>query len=118
MAILSAACGGATERVSSKPPAPDVVLQTFAFSPKVAQVEVGTEITWRNDDDILHTVTSGLPRKQGVPGVSEDREARPDGLFNADLELDETFSHTFTDPGEYSYYCDIHSGMLGKIVVK
>jgi plastocyanin len=31
---------------------------------------------------------------------------------------DDTFSQTFTAPGEYDYFCSIHPRMVGKIVVK
>ena len=115
--VLLVACGGGPERAAIEPAEPDVTIATFAFAPKTSSIEAGTSLVWRNDDDILHTVTSGIPRKQGVPGVSADRAARPDGSFNADLELGETFEHTFTERGVYLYYCDIHSGMRGKVVV-
>ena len=111
------ACGGESDRVAPQTDQPDVAIATFAFTPKTFTVELGTSVTWRNDDDILHTVTSGRPRKQGVPGVTPDVDARPDGLFDRDLELDDTFDYEFTERGEYSYYCDIHSGMRGKIIV-
>jgi plastocyanin len=42
-----------------------------------------------------------------------------DGKFkSAALDADDTFSQTFSAPGEYEYFCSIHPYMTGKIVVK
>ena len=42
----------------------------------------------------------------------------PDGTFEATLPgKGKTFSFTFTKPGSYTYYCDIHQGMNATIVV-
>jgi plastocyanin len=42
--------------------------------------------------------------------------AEPGG-FDHDLELDDTFSFTFERAGTFSYHCDIHPRMRGRIVV-
>jgi plastocyanin len=34
------------------------------------------------------------------------------------LDTDESFSHTFTAAGNYTYFCSIHPHMTGKIIVK
>jgi Plastocyanin len=34
------------------------------------------------------------------------------------LDTDESFSHTFTTAGNYTYFCSIHPHMTGKIIVK
>jgi plastocyanin len=94
-----------------------VEIVTFAFEPETLEVEPGTTVAFVNRDDILHTVTSGKPKRQGVPGVSADRAARPDGMFDEDLEIDDSFTFTFEEPGSITYYCDIHSGMRGRITV-
>jgi plastocyanin len=62
-------------------------------------------------------VTSG--RFVGVDKTTGLRSSQqPDGLFNAKLEgKGKTFSFTFTKPGNYSYYCDIHQGMNAVIKV-
>ena len=33
-----------------------------AYSPSEVTVEVGTTVTWTNEDSVLHTVTSGTKR--------------------------------------------------------
>jgi len=39
-------------------------------------------------------------------------------VFNAKLAgKGKTFNFTFTEPGTYTYYCDIHQGMNATITV-
>ena len=76
-------------------------IDNFNFTPPTLVVAPGTTVTWTNADDEAHTV----------------REK--DGKFkSAALDTDDTFSQTFTAPGEYEYFCSIHPRMTGKIVVK
>ncbi len=71
-----------------------------------AQVNVGEEVTWTNQDTEVHTVTSGTPADG------------PDGLFDSGLiENYMYFYHTFDEPGTYDYFCMIHPWMQGKVVV-
>ena len=52
------------------------------FNPSTTTVPVGTTVTWRNDEPITHTVTSG--RYEGVDKTTGLRsEQYPDGAFNA-----------------------------------
>ena len=125
-ALALGACGGsggaATEDQSdpgtgAASGAASVAIANFAFDPDPVTVAVGEEVTWINEDDILHTVTSGAPKEQGIPGVSKDKAPKPDGLFDEELDLDDDYSFTFDKAGEYSYFCDIHAGMEGTVVV-
>jgi len=71
-----------------------------------AQVNVGEEVSWRNQDTEVHTVTSGTPADG------------PDGLFDSGLiENYMYFYHTFDEPGTYDYFCMVHPWMQGKVVV-
>jgi plastocyanin len=102
---------------ASAPAGPVINLNSLMFNPSTTTVSVGTTITWRNDEPITHTVTSG--RYEGVDKTTGLRSSQdPDGTFNAKLEgKGKTFSFTFTKPGSYTYYCDIHQGMNATIVV-
>jgi plastocyanin len=76
-------------------------IDNFTFAPARLTVKAGTTVTWRNKDDIPHTVTSA---------------AR---LFKSKaLDTDDSFSFTFTEPGTYEYFCSLHPRMTGTIVVE
>ena len=94
-----------------------IPLKSLMFMPMDVTVKVGTKVTWRNDEVITHTVTSGT-----VSGIDSSTGLRsgqkPDGRFNAKLNRrGDTFSYTFTKAGTYPYYCDIHFGMNAKVIV-
>ena len=136
LSLLGAACGGSEAAPSAQEPASapsaarsepatgegtsatEVTVQDFAFSPKELSVSVGDTVTWTNADDILHTVTSGIGQKQGVPGVTKDKVAKPDGVFDQEVDFEDTFEFTFDKAGTYKYFCAIHPGMVATIVVK
>lgn len=94
-----------------------VKIVSLSFMPKTIRIKAGTRVTWRNDEAITHTVTSG--RYIGVDSVTGLRtDARPDGRFNAVLKgKGDTFSYTFKKAGTYRYYCDIHFGMNARVIV-
>ena len=102
---------------ASAPPGPVINLSSLMFNPATTTVKVGETVTWRNDEPIGHTVTSG--RYLGIDKTTGLRTSQhPDGMFNAKLGgKGETFSFTFTKAGTYSYYCDIHQGMNATITV-
>jgi plastocyanin len=82
-----------------------VDIANFAFVQDEIEVSVGDTVEWVNGDGTRHTVTSGA-----------DDEA--DGMFDSgDVEAGESFSFTFTEPGEFAYFCDIHPTMTGVVVV-
>ena len=78
-----------------------VTIDNFVFSPERVTVKVGTTVTWTNHDDIPHTV------------AAKDR-----GFKSKVMDTDESFSFTFSSPGEYSYFCSLHPHMTGTIVVE
>lgn len=97
----------------------EIAIRGIAFVPATVEIDAGTEVMWVNEDPVDHTVTSGVQREQGVPGVEEDKPAIPDGRFDENLpEQDDTFTFTFNEPGTYVYYCDVHAGMTGEVRVE
>ena len=96
-----------------------VAVDTFEYLPPTLQVRAGTTVRWTNDDRTAHTVTSGVPQEQGVPGVSEGRDAKPDGVFDGELsEKGSTFAVVLNEPGELTYFCRIHAGMVATVIVQ
>src|SRR5262245_6129904 len=88
---------------SASPPAINV--QLFQFHPGLADVPKGTTVTWTNEDDITHTITSGTPGER-------------DGHFDVELAgRGATAAVEFTEPGVYPYFCSRHPSMRGEIRV-
>jgi nitrite reductase (NO-forming) len=81
-----------------------------AFSPNLAKIKIGSTLTWTNNDNNLHTVTSGIPN---TPNAGQTFDS---GL-TALIMPTKTYSHKFTNTGEFSYFCRVHPTMVGKIVV-
>jgi plastocyanin len=73
-----------------------------AFTPLTMSVPVGTTVTWTNQDDVPHTVTT---TKAPVTFDS--------GVF----DKGKSFSYTFAKPGTYEYYCAVHPDMRATVVV-
>ena len=83
----------------------EVEMEDFQFQPKVLTVRVGTTVKFANKDKVQHTATS-------------DTNVFDSGF----LSKGDTFSFTFTEVGEYPYYCAPHggpggAGMAGTIIV-
>src|SRR5437870_12991166 len=65
--ILSVACvivlilAGLSIAATTESP---VGVRVFQFRPGQLEVKAGTRVTWTNQDDITHTVTSGTPEQR------------------------------------------------------
>ena len=86
-------------------------LDNKSFSPNPIKIKVGNTITWVNNDNTIHTVSSGKPNSQDAGQVFDS------GLTSL-ITPSKTYSHKFTTPGEYSYFCRLHPNMLGTIEVE
>lgn len=83
---------------------------TDAYAPNPININVGDTVTWTNKDTQPHTVTSGT-------GGAPDGKFDSSPSFNPLMAPQGTFSHTFTEAGEYPYYCGLHVNMVGTVVV-
>ena len=98
LAVLGAATPGQSQS--------GVTVRLFQFTPGEVEVRAGTKVTWTNQDDIAHPVTSGTPERR------EDR-------FDAALAgKGATASVELREPGVYQYFCNRHQSMRGEIRVK
>ena len=76
------------------------------FDPEEVHIIPNSTVTWINNDNVTHTVTSGDPQ-QG-----------PDGKFDSGLlKPGKEFSYTFSEIGTFNYYCQIHPAMKGVVIV-
>jgi plastocyanin len=99
---VAASARGKTLSVTPATPAGPVAvhISNFTFGPKMATVKIGQTVTWTNDDDIPHTV------------VATDKSFR-----SKVLDTGQSFSFTFTKPGQVAYFCSLHPMMTGKVTV-
>jgi nitrite reductase (NO-forming) len=86
------------------------ILGDKAFMPNHLRIKLGTTVTWTNNDNNLHTITSGTPNSANAG------EAFDSGL-TALIMPAKIYSHKFTNIGEFPYFCRLHPTMVGKIDV-
>jgi len=78
----------------------EVMIDNFVFVPEKLEVKAGSTVTWKNEDDIPHSI------------VANAKQFR-----SSALDTGESFSFTFSAPGTYQYFCGLHPHMTGTIVV-
>jgi|SRR3989344_767524 len=77
-----------------------ITISDFSFQPQEIMINAGTELIWKQDDSVKHTVVSA-------------------GAFESNvLSKGDEFKFKFDKPGTYEYYCSIHPFMKGKVIVK
>lgn len=87
------------------------------FAPDSVQISVGETVRWDNTSLIAHTVTADPDEATLDESVHLPEGAEP--FDSGVLDAEERFSHTFTTPGTYKYFCIPHEGakMDGIVVV-
>jgi plastocyanin len=90
----------ATPTATVAGPSAGVSINNLAFQPQSLQVTAGTTVTWTNNDNTSHTVTSDT-------GVFDSGTLAPGA----------TFKFTFTQTGTFAYHCNIHTSMKGTVTV-
>ena len=93
--------GGCHEAGKTEAKATRVSIEGLCFKPTVVHVEPGDTVTWVNNDPMAHAVTGA---------------AQAFGDYT-NLEPGRAVSHAFKDAGTYPYFCYIHPGMTGTVVV-
>jgi plastocyanin len=79
-----------------------VVMKADCFGPTVARIDVGDELTFRNVDGHAHTVG-------GVAGTFGDA--------HKEVPAGESVTFRFDEEGVYPFFCVLHVGMAGAVVV-
>ncbi len=77
-----------------------VTISNFAFDPATITVKAGQTVVWTNEDVTPHTV------------VADDNSFQSPSIAKG-----QTFTHTFTTAGTFSYHCSIHPKMKAQVVV-
>lgn len=78
-----------------------VALTQNCFDPLVVRVAEGQRVTWTNRDAQVHTV-SGASERWGS---------------HQELTNGKSVTWKFDKAGVFPYYCDVHPGMIGAVVV-
>ncbi|MBS3124035.1 cupredoxin domain-containing protein [Candidatus Woesearchaeota archaeon] len=90
-----------------------VVLSGNTFQPADVEIKVGDTVEWVNKKTNDDTQEPN----------DENQDANDHTVTFNTLGVDEflpaggSFTHTFAEAGEYTYFCSIHSGMQGKVIV-
>ncbi len=78
-----------------------VHIKDFSYHAATLTVTPGTTVRFVNDDGEAHTVTA------------------VDKTFDsAGMDMGDAWTHTFTKPGTYAYFCALHPYMKGVVVVR
>jgi plastocyanin len=75
-------------------------IKDFKFNPTPVKIHSGDRVTFVNDDEEAHTVTS------------DDKSFDSEGLDGG-----KTWQHVFAKPGTYNYFCELHPYMKATIIV-
>jgi plastocyanin len=78
-----------------------VSIEKCKYIPTVVRIDPGDTIQWTNNDNVVHTVT-------GVADNWGDYKEYDRGA---------SVSHTFAAEGTFPYFCELHPGMVGAVVV-
>lgn len=78
----------------------EIHVDNFTFSPQTINVAKGTTVVWINRDDTPHRIV-----------------AVQHGFKSPVLDTDETFRWTFTEAGDFAYFCSMHPHMTGTVTV-
>ena len=100
--FLLIACSKEKSTVNNNGNLNTVSMKNSIFSPSTLQVNINATVTWVNDDNTVHTVTSD------------------NGSFDSgDMAPGAKFTYTFTNTGTFNYHCTIHGvAMSGTLIVK
>ncbi len=83
-----------------------VQASTGFFLPLNLEILQGTTVTWKNQDNIEHTVQSINSHGTSI------------SMFNSPvLKTGDVFTYKFDKPGVYHYYCSIHPWRIGVVTV-
>ncbi len=76
-------------------------MRTMTFAPNRLEIAAGTTVRWTNNDQLVHTISAD------------------DGSWDSGpVEPGRSWSHTFTQAGEYAFHCTPHPFMKAVVVVR
>ena len=85
-------------------PTVTVRLRDNRFRPARITIAAGTTVVWVNEED--------------DPELEHNVIARDYRWASSNFLPGERYARTFTAPGTYRYFCDLHGGMNGQVIVE
>jgi plastocyanin len=115
--VMAAACGSSTPTDKGASAKADATVNTglLSFDPKQVQIKTGQTVAWVGGDDITHVLVEGTYEvgSDGLRTMQTD-----DKVFNLSLtKKGQQVTHTYDKAGTFTYFCTIHHGMNGTVVV-
>ena len=107
-ANATSAGGGGGETTVVMPLGSSAATSGAGYEPPTVTVSPGGSVIWDNQDNALHTATSG-------------ESPTPDGKFDTGLIGANQPSKPTTmpsEPGEYKYFCTLHPFLVGTVTVQ
>lgn len=87
------------------------------YLPRQVTVHTNDTITWTNNDTEAHTVTSGI--SAGIESLMNNKRGTSNGIFDSgSFKPGQSWTHTFNNPGIFTYFCTIHPWMEGVVTVQ
>lgn len=76
-----------------------VIIENFAFSPQISNINAGQKVVWTNNDSAPHQI-------------------KADSFSSGILNKGDTYEFVFVNPGTYNYYCGLHPSMKGQVIAQ
>ena len=97
--LLTAQLAAAAER--------SVSIENSSFQPQAIGGPLGATVTWTNNDSIFHTTTADVTLPNGKPGIEV--------WDSGNLGSGDTFSFSLPWAATYTYHCNRHPVMTGRV---
>ena len=101
LTVGEAGGGGGCHAPLSQGSGAKVELESNCFGPTILRIEPGAAVEWLNRDQARHDVNGA----GGAWGA------------NRIIDYGQSVSQTFEEAGTFPYYCSLHPGMIGVVVV-
>jgi plastocyanin len=78
-----------------------IEINHFTFGPNDITIDAGTTVEWVNHDETIHNIVMPTAR-----------------IASPGMDTGDHFTHSFDQPGDYTYLCALHPHMTGVVHVK
>ena len=102
-----------------------VTIPDHSYSPERVSIVIGDTVRWVNDSSDRHSVTATSDSRSRGESFDSNPNCNNGLLFPSCMRPGDSFTHTFTTRGTFSYYCRRHGrdvafpdcGMCGRVTV-